>query len=164
MPQLRPVTHADIETIAQIETECFPPKEAASLTSFQKRFAVFSECFYLLEVDGEIVGHINGCMSDHEFIYDELFEDASLHQPTGKFQTIFGLAVSPDFQRKGYASLLLKHFIAASQQRDHLVGMTLTCKEHLIGFYERHGFVLRGESASAHGGAKWYDMTLEFGR
>ena len=38
----------------------------------------------------------------------------------------------------------------------------LTCKEKLIGFYEKFGYVNLGISDSKHGGAVWYDMILEF--
>ena len=38
--------------------------------------------------------------------------------------------------------------------------MILTCKKALVGYYEKFDFVNEGLSASAHGGAIWYDMTL----
>ena len=41
-------------------------------------------------------------------------------------------------------------------------GLILTCKEHLIKYYESFGYVNMGVSASVHGGAVWYDMILEF--
>ena len=40
-------------------------------------------------------------------------------------------------------------------------GLILTCKERLLGFYERFGYRNLGVSASVHGGAVWYDMILE---
>jgi len=36
----------------------------------------------------------------------------------------------------------------------------LTCKEHLVSYYESFGYELEGVSNSLHGGAKWYDMSL----
>ena len=41
-------------------------------------------------------------------------------------------------------------------------GCILTCKEKLISFYEKFGYVNLGISNSKHGGAVWYDMILEF--
>ena len=38
----------------------------------------------------------------------------------------------------------------------------LTCKEELLHFYERFGFVSEGVSGSVHGGAVWYQMRLDF--
>ncbi|CCN47538.1 putative Acyl-CoA N-acyltransferase [Vibrio nigripulchritudo MADA3029] len=161
MPTIRPALHSDIKRISDIESLCFPESEAASLESFTKRFDVFPECFFVLEVDNQVVGHINGCRYHLPELPDELFEDANLHNPEGAFQTVFGLAVDPQHQRKGYASELTKHLIQICRQRE-LEGMVLTCKEHLIPFYQHHGFVLRGKSESCHGGASWFDMTLNF--
>jgi len=156
---IRQATSEDINRIAEIEGLCFPEAEAASLQSFQQRFSVFPECFFVLEIKGQVVGHINGCIYDSPELPDELYSDASLHRPFGKYQTVFGLAVHPDHQRKGYASLLTNHFIKVSQEKAHH-GMVLTCKDYLKHFYEKHGFICQGVSASSHGGSIWNDMTL----
>lgn len=161
MHNLRPATIEDIERIAEIESRCFPEAEAATLKSFNERFAVFPECFFVLEVNGKIVGHINGCINGSPELPDELYENASLHQPDGKFQTVFGLAVDPEFQHQGYASLLTEHLVGISKTRGQ-GGMILTCKEYLVGFYEKYGFKCQGQSASTHGGAVWNDMLLKF--
>ena len=41
-------------------------------------------------------------------------------------------------------------------------GLILTCKDRLIHYYEKFGYVNMGISQSVHGGAVWYDMILEF--
>lgn len=163
MQNLRQARAEDIIRIAEIENICFPEAEAATLKSIKERFTVFPECFFLLEIDGEIVGHINGCIYDRPELPDELYSDTSLHCPEGKYQTVFGLAVTPEYQRKGYASLLTKHFVDVSKYRGHH-GIVLTCKEHLIDFYKQHGFIFQGKSASNHGGVSWNDMVLTFER
>lgn len=161
MKLIRPATQQDIERIAAIESLCFPAAEAATLSSFQARFDVFPDCFFVLELDGNIIGHVNGCRYDQPALPDELFEDATLHNSSGQYQTVFGLAVDPAFQRQGFATELLQHFITESQSRQ-LCGMFLTCKQHLIEFYSHCGFACLGISESQHGGAQWYDMLLEF--
>lgn len=47
---------------------------------------------------------------------------------------------------------------AKTSQRKSVI---LTCKKHLITYYESFGFVNQGISASEHGQAVWYDMTLK---
>lgn len=79
---------------------------------------------------------------------------------TGLYQMIFGLAVLPEFQHRGVAAALLRQMIASSHTLG-LAGIALTCKAEKIGYYARFGFAARGISASVHGGAVWYDMTLE---
>ena len=161
MPPIRQATQADVTRISEIEQLCFPESEAASLASFKARFAVFPECFFVLEIDGVIVGHINGCIYHSPDLPDELYSNPSMHCPDGKYQTVFGLAVDPEYQRNGYASLLTKHLIDVSKQKEHL-GMVLTCKDKLIPLYQSLGFVCQGASASSHGGASWNDMLLTF--
>ena len=96
-----------------------------------------------------------------ETIEDRLYDDARLHDPQGAWQSVFGLAVHPDWRRRGIASDLLAAFIEKAR-REGRRGVMLTCKERLIPFYERFGFEKRGVSESVHGGAVWYDMTLRF--
>ena len=60
----------------------------------------------------------------------------------------------------GVAAALLRQMIASSHTLG-LASIALTCKAEKIGYYARFGFAARGISASVHGGAVWYDMTLE---
>lgn len=43
-------------------------------------------------------------------------------------------------------------------------GLVLTCKEPLIGFYERFGYRDKGVCGSRHGGVAWHQMRLDFRR
>jgi len=161
MYKIRQATIKDISRMATIEEICFSESEAASLASFQKRFLVFPECFFVLESDGLVVGHINGCIFNAPELPDALYSDATLHCPQGGYQTVFGLAVDPQYQHKGYASALIKYFIEFSKNSEHN-GMVLTCKDHLIKFYQNVGFIHQGVSDSSHGGVQWNDMLLTF--
>lgn len=38
----------------------------------------------------------------------------------------------------------------------------ITCKEHLISFYEGFGYIHQGQASSTHGNAIWHSMLLEF--
>ena len=108
-------------------------------------------CSSDLEKDGQIVGFINGAVTDERTIRDEMFEDASLHNPSGCYQSIFGLEVAPEWQHQGIAGELMNHMIQDARRRGRR-GLILTCKERLIGFYERFGYRNLGVSSSVHGG------------
>mgnify|MGYP000756656745 CR=1 FL=1 len=41
-------------------------------------------------------------------------------------------------------------------------GLVLTCKEALVHYYAKFGFVNEGVSGSTHGGVVWYQMRLKF--
>ena len=56
---------------------------------------------------------------------------------------------------------MLKFYIDKAEQEGRK-GLVLTCKDKLVGFYERFGFVSEGVSSSEHGGAVWYQMRLTF--
>lgn len=158
---IRQATSKDLPTIISIEKECFPLSEAASSQSFYERFEVFPECFLVAEVDSQVVGFINGCITNQPYLPDELYHQATLHDPNGAYQTVFGLDVLPRYQHQGIASALMEQLIILSKNR-HLKGMVLTCKDHLIHYYERFGYQHQGVSDSKHGGATWNDMLLLF--
>ena len=92
-------------------------------------------------------------------IADEMFADVSCHREEGPYQSVFSLAVHPDFQRRGYGRQLLEALIRQAR-REGRRGVTLTCREHRIAYYESFGFQNQGLSASVHGGVAWYDMYL----
>lgn len=158
---IRPVTPADAGILTEIEAACFPPAEACPYENFEKRLAVFSEGFLILEKNGRPVGFIDGMVTDQPTISDDMFADASMHNPEGRWQSIFGLAVRPEERRQGYAGMLIRAFIEKARNEGRR-GLILTCKDHLVHYYASFGFVLGGVSASVHGGAKWNDMTLDF--
>lgn len=150
---------SDLEAITQIEAICFPAAEAASKERLQERLHTFSQSFFVAELKGQLIGFINGAITNAPTISDIMFEDASLHEPTGDYQSIFGLDVLPQHQHQGIASQLMRHMIAAAKSQGRK-GLILTCKENLIPFYNQFGYENQGVSSSVHGGAVWYDMTL----
>ena len=158
---IRPVEKTDLDAVTAVEAICFPAAEAATRESFEQRIAAFPECFFVAEYEGNIIGFINGCVTDERTIRDEMFEDSSLHNPNGCYQSIFGLDVIPEYQRQGIAAELMNHLIADAKDKGRK-GLILTCKDRLIHYYAKFGYKNLGVSASVHGGAVWYDMLLEF--
>ncbi len=150
----------DLDDIAELEAKCFPPAEAATKESFKRRIQRFPESFFTAKFDGKIIGVVNGCITNSDTLYDAMYHDDNEHVSDGKHQTVFGLLVHPDYQRKGIAALLLNHMIAVSKRRGKKA-VILTCKDKLIHYYEKFGFVNKGVSESSHGGAVWYNMRLE---
>ena len=151
----------DLECITALESACFPPADAADRESFRARLSVYPDYFWLLEEDGKVVAMINGLVTDIPVLQDIMFEDAGIHKADGAWQMIFGVATNPDYQGKGYASMIMERVIADAGAQGRK-GIVLTCKDKLLPFYERFGFVNEGVSKSEHGGAVWYDMRLTF--
>ena len=161
MVTIETVEEADIAALAQLEACCFPKEEAADEAALRRRARAFPKSFLVMKKDGVIIGMINGCVSNQQVICDAMYEDESLHDPCGAYQTVFGLDVHPAHQHQGYARALMQAFIKTAQTEQR-TGMVLTCKKHLVPFYEQFGFHNMGVSDSVHGGAVWYDMLLCF--
>ena len=158
MYNIRQVTLSDLESVTVLEQACFPAAEAATKEAFRYRIETFPERFFVAEQDGAIIGLINGCASNQMTITDDLFEPQG-HEPEGKNQMVFGLAVHPDFRRRGIAAALMETLIAFSK-KTNMERIVLTCKEEKIAYYAKFGFENKGVSASTHGSAVWYDMVL----
>ena len=153
---------ADLDAVTAVEAVCFPPTEAASRAEFANRLAVYPNHFWLLEEDdGTLVGFINGMAADEPVLRDELYENAALHKEDGAWQMIFGVNTLPRYRGRGCAAQVMARVIADARAQGRR-GCVLTCKDHLIHYYERFGFQNEGCSASTHGGARWYDMRLTF--
>ncbi len=158
---IRTAQMTDLKALAAVESACFPVAEAATEEDFAARLGVYPRHFWVLEEDGEIVSFVNGMATDEETIRDEMFSDASLHRENGAWQAIFGVNTLPHYRRQGLAA----HLLRAAEQDARLAGRRgciLTCKAALLPWYESLGYRNRGVSRSVHGGAVWYDMTLEF--
>ena len=54
---------------------------------------------------------------------------------------------------------MVKEYV--SLKENEVNGFVLTCKDHLIPFYESCGFRFKGVSKSVHGNAKWNDMVID---
>ena len=158
---IRHARMSDLDELLQIENACFPKEEAVSREALEQRLKTFPDHFWLMEMTGSIVGFVNGMATDERELRDEMYSDASLHNDRGAWQMIFGVDTIPQYRNRGYASQLITRLIEDSRA-DGRRGVVLTCKQHLIKYYEKFGFVNEGISSSVHGGAVWYSMRLEF--
>lgn len=158
---IRTATLADLAAVTALEAACFPPAEAAGEAAFRARLTAFPDSFWLLLQGETPVAMVNGMVTQQADLTDEMYANAALHDPQGPWQMIFGVATRPDCQRQGYAAALLRRAIQDSQARGKQ-GLVLTCKDRLVHYYAKFGFVSEGVSRSQHGGAKWYQMRLRF--
>lgn len=158
---IRHATLSDLEQIAFVEAACFPPAEAASKESFRKRLEVYPEHFWLLCEDETIIGFVNGMVSRSADLTDAMYDEAHLHDGEGDWQMIFGVNTLPEYRCRGYAEKILNQVIFDAGQQGRK-GLVLTCKERLIHYYAKFGFINEGISESVHGQAVWFQMRLTF--
>lgn len=159
---IRKATMNDLDAISEVESECFPAAEAATKEEFRERLESYADHFLLL-FDGEkLAAFIDGFVTDEPDLTDEMYENAAMHNESGKWQMIFGINTLPEYRRRGLAGALINEMIAEArrQGRD---GLVLTCKDRLVHYYAKFGFLNEGVSGkSTHGGAVWNQMRLTF--
>lgn len=157
MITLRNVQPIDLEQLLIIENEGFSKEEAATREAFVKRIQLIPDTFIVVERAGEILGYINGPVISQLYITDDLFEEIQENPKRGGYQSVLGIAVSKQARNQGIAKLLIEKMeeLAKANERE---GITLTCKQELVPFYVKFGFVNHGISKSQHGGVVWYNM------
>ena len=158
--RIRTAAMADLPALTAIEAACFPAAEAATEQDFAGRLAVYPDHFWLLEgEDGEITSFVNGMVTEEPDLRDEMYADASLHDPDGAWQMIFGVNTLPEYRRQGLAEQVIRRVIEDAKAQGRK-GCVLTCKEQLVHYYAKFGFENEGVSESTHGGVVWYEMRL----
>ena len=159
--EIRKGTLKDLEAIAAVEAACFPAAEAATAEEFAGRLQQYGDHFWLLWEGERLLAFVDGFCTDWPDLTDEMYADASLHRENGAWQMIFGVNTIPACRRQGYAGQLLQQAIADALAQGRK-GLVLTCKEALVHYYAKFGFVSEGISGSTHGGVVWYQMRLKF--
>lgn len=157
----RPPKEDDIDQIMQIENAGFTVDEAASKTSMMDRIHTISDSFIVAINEKDCpIGYVVEYIISKRYLSDDLFESTFPNQPFGGYQSILSLAVAPDYRNCQIGSKLLSA-LKEQCRLQYRKGITLTCLESLIPYYEKQGYQLEGLSESKHAGVAWYNMVLE---
>ncbi len=159
--RFRNVEMKDLEQIMPIEEAGFTPDEAATKRAMIERIQIIPDSFIVVEnKEQRVVGYVVWPVTEDRYIQDELFEKTKPNPIVGGFQTILSLAIHPDFQGAGIGQALLSELSRACIERKR-EGITLTCLERLIPYYEKNSFSNEGLSESTHGGEQWFNLVKE---
>ena len=159
---IRTATMADLHAIARVEAECFPAAEAATAEEFKERLEHYADHFWLMFEGDKLISFVDGFVTDEPDLRDEMYADASMHNPGGAWQMIFGVNTVPTHRRHGYAGQLIERAIADARVQGRK-GLVLTCKPEKVAYYAKFGFTDEGISEnSTHGGVVWHQMRLTF--
>ena len=160
--EIRHATKHDISAISEVEAKCFPPSEAASEKAFTGRIENYGNHFWLMYENDKLIAFVDGFVTDESDLTDEMFADATMHNENGAWQMIFGVNTLPEYRNNGYASELLRRAVDEAKEQGRK-GVVLTCKDKLLPFYARLGFVDEGiTDKSTHGNAVWHQMRMIF--
>lgn len=160
-PQIRMATPNDLDACIAAETEAFPAAEAATRQQFAERLVVYPNHFWVLTDSSRVIALVNGPVSNSQNLTDDMYANAQLHNERGDWQFILDVVTIPDYRKRGVAGQLLSYVIEASRQQGRK-GLVLTCKDHLVAYYAKFGFVDEGFQGSTHGGVYWHQMRLTF--
>ena len=160
--EIRHATKHDISAISEVEAKCFPPSEAASEKAFTERVESYGNHFWLMYENDKLIAFVDGFVTDESDLTDEMFANAAMHDENGTWQMIFGVNTLPEYRNNGYASELLRLAVDEAREQGRK-GVVLTCKDKLLPFYARLGFVDEGVTdKSTHGNAVWHQMRIIF--
>ena len=157
--EIRTAALQDLDAVAAVEAACFPAVEAATKEEFAERLRYYGSHFWLMFDDGNLIGFVDGMVTDTPDLADEMYENAALHDENGAWQMIFGVNTIPECRKKGYAGQLIRCAIEQAKKEGRK-GLVLTCKDKLLHYYGGFGFVNEGVSESVHGNVVWYQMRL----
>lgn len=160
--EIRHATKHDISAISEVEAKCFPPSEAASEKAFTGRIENYGNHFWLMYENDKLIAFVDGFVTNESDLTDKMFADATMHNENGAWQMIFGVNTLPEYRNNGYASELLRRAVDEAREQGRK-GVVLTCKDKLLPFYARLGFVDEGVTdKSTHGNAVWHQMRIIF--
>ena len=158
---IRTAVMDDLEALAAVEAECFPPAEAATEEDLRGRLEHYGNHFWLMFDDDKLISFVDGMVTDRADLTDEMYERAEMHDENGAWQMIFGVNTVPEYREKGYAGQLIKRAIEDARAQGRK-GLVLTCKDALVPYYAGFGFINEGVSESVHGNVVWNQMRLTF--
>ena len=158
--RIRQAALSDWEEILAIEQLNFPAAEAASSEVLKERIEQIPDTFLLAELHGQLAGYIVGSAVQTRYLTDDLFSKVGVNPSEAGFIAVQSLSVHPDFQRQGVGTLLLAALKETAVQ-EHRQGISLTCHDELIPYFEMNAFVHEGISDLTHGGSVWSNMVWE---
>ena len=159
-PTFRTAAPADVSRCFQIETSAYEGDEAATREKIALRIGQYPQGFLIMELDGEIIGFINGGCAHEVVMSDEAFKELVGHDPQAPNVVIMSVVIDPAHQGKGYASPMMRAFVermrAMGKRTIHLM-----CKERHVELYARMGYRYVQPSASDNGGMAWHEMVMD---
>lgn len=159
---VRTATAEDLQAIASVEAACFPAAEAATEEEFSERIRYYGNHFWLMFDETRLIAFVDGFVTNEPDLTDDMYDKADMHDENGQWQMIFGVNTLPEYRKRGYAGKLILQAIEDARKQGRR-GLVLTCKDKLVSYYAKFGFVNEGQSEkSKHGGVDWNQMRLTF--
>ncbi|HFK4760047.1 TPA: GNAT family N-acetyltransferase [Citrobacter farmeri] len=158
-PLFRQAVPADVDRCYEIETLAYEGDEAATREKIATRIQRYPQGFMCMELNGEVAGFINAGCAWEVVMSDEEFKELVGHDPDAPNAVIMSVVVHPDFQGKGYSSLMMREFVTRMKAM-HKKTIHLMCKDRHVDLYAHFGYRYVKPSESDHGGMAWHEMVM----
>lgn len=158
-PLFRQAVPADVDRCYEIETLAYEGDEAATREKIATRIQRYPQGFMCMELNGEVAGFINAGCAREVVMSDEEFKELVGHDPHAPNAVIMSVVVHPDFQGKGYSSLMMREFVTRMKAM-HKKTIHLMCKDRHVDLYAHFGYRYVKPSESDHGGMAWHEMVM----
>ncbi|HFI0150722.1 TPA: GNAT family N-acetyltransferase [Streptococcus suis] len=159
--QIRFAKRTDLPAIVSLEQENFEPNELIADQVLAYYVENLSQTCLVMESDRqELVGYLLARPTTENRVTDDIFYQLEETEEEANYLAIASLSIAPKFKGQGVGTLLLaalKELVVIQGYR----GISLTCKDHLLRYYEMNGFEDCGLSESQFGNQQWYDMYWE---
>ncbi|MGT2800590.1 GNAT family N-acetyltransferase [Streptococcus marmotae] len=155
--QIRHVRLADLEQVHQIEQANFNPEEQIAKEVLGFYLEQEAMTCLVMEDDGNVAGYILTLPTGHATVTDDLFKRKKKVDAPCSHLAIVSLSVAEGYKGQGIGTLLIAAIKEIAVQGGY-EGISLTCKDYLLSYYNMYQFEDLGVSESQFGGAVWYDM------
>ena len=140
---------SEIDEIYKLESESFPPDEAAAHSTIEFRLNSASDFFYsIYNSENCLIGFINGTCNSFSTIHHD---SMTSHDSHGRNLVLHSVTVGNMYRRSGVGSAALIDYINEIRKENRVDNILLLCKAHLISFYLKCGFQVRMLSSVVHG-------------
>ena len=140
--KIRRAAPYDIPKVSVLES-LIEGKNAASLETLEKRFAVFPRGFIVAESPMGIAGYAESCRWNLKAGDFETFEQIknfpAHHKRDGKNLYVIFVAVKEDYKKQGIGSDLVNTLVDYAEGNE-ISKVQLVSKEKLVPFYKKLGF------------------------
>lgn len=150
---------SDLEAIYNLECLNFQPDEIIPYSVIQDYLSKTPDSVVVIEDNESLVAYCISTVSNSKTISDDLFKSYRPCESNCAYLMILSLSIHPLYQGQGLGTMLLAVLKDYCHHKSYL-GVSLTCHDYLISYYEMNGFKELGVSDSTFGNQLWFDMFL----
>ncbi len=146
-PEILNLALKDLDELCALDSRVFPPDAREDRDVFEDRLKVFPDGCLKCVIDGKIVGYLTSELWDSVHSMEINRKASVFHNKDGQHGFVSAFGVDPDFQRRGFGTLLLNAYVSLSVEKG-IKSIYLRPMKEVLNFYYRYGFKSVGQMTS----------------